>query len=201
MRYYWYFDANKFTVIDETGETIPSSVNVTVKYQQRAVDLIKSVEELTPPVLLSISDDGTIPDITEEMYVITVNPLTLLSGTETIPIGEILYVDSSGIPRRAVDNKNNAVSWSTIQLDLQDPNLQKSLMKVSDTWDYQDDGYDSDVQLTATYYAASMLADMVPDGGQLVKSLFDRYRYRFKDLQIKHNAARYTGITIKPNHF
>jgi hypothetical protein len=201
MRYYWYFDANKFTVIDETGETIPSSVSVTVKYQQRAVDLIKSVEELAAPVLLSISDDGTIPDITEEMYVITVNPLTLLSGTEAIPIGEILYVDSSGILRRAVDNKNNAVSWSTISLDLQDPNVQKSLMKVSDTWDYQDDGYDSDVQLTATYYAASMLADMVPDGGQLVKSLFDRYRYRFKDLQIKHNAARYTGITIKPNHF
>jgi hypothetical protein len=74
-------------------------------------------------------------------------------------------------------------------------------MLETELWEHQDDGYDSDVQLTAAYYAASMLADMVPDGGQLVKSLFDRYRYRFKDLQIKHNAARYVGITIKPNQF
>ena len=203
MRYYWYFDANKFTVVDETGEEIASTVPVTVKYQQRAVDPIKSIEDMGVPKLYGINDDSLVLDL-HEVYCVATEDIALAGppAGRKISAWDTIYINKASQICIASDNKNNTQSWNSVNVVLTEKQQGKEiLMKVEDIWDYQDDGYDSDVQLTATYYAASMLADMVPEGGQLVKSLFDRYRYRFKDLQIKHNSARYTGITIKPNQF
>lgn len=207
MRYYWYFNAGKFAVIDETGESISASVPVTVKYQQRAVDTIKSMEELSMPSVYDVKDDLATAPASSYCIAVKPIPITSVSGVvlATIPVGERLYVADNRTLCIPADYVNNAGGYESIIG--QYPNFSQrldvrgALVLETAMWEYQDDGYDSDVQLTAAYYAASMLADMVPDGGQLVKSLFDRYRYRFKDLQIRHNAARYVGITIKPNHF
>jgi len=211
MRYFWYFDANKFTVVDETGTVLPNTVTVSVKYQQRAVDPIKSTEEMGKPFLYGMAKWEVYRGVFSSYYITTKPiPIPAASGTPpailaTIPVGERLYANAERELCRLVDYENNAGGYELITTlyPTADPNhkLASCLMLETELWEHQDDGYDSDVQLTAAYYAASMLADMVPDGGQLVKSLFDRYRYRFKDLQIKHNAARYVGITIKPNQF
>jgi len=200
MRYYWYFDAGQFTVIDEDGVHITPSHTVEVKYHKRAVNKITNVDEILPARSYMVEVGGTVIGLKSKL-VVAVSQI-LLSGGSAISAGTLLYVDSDSAVNYILDEDFNTAGIQRYQpignLGL---GVEPYVIDASATWDYQDDGYSDDVQLTALYYALSGLADMVPESRELVKPMYDRFKYRMRDLQIKLHSSKFSDITIKPNHF
>jgi len=203
MTYYWYFDNGIFTVIDETGAEISSDKSVTVKYQHRANDAIKNNIDIYPIALHRLSETPSVSSELVEKYFYAYTALYKANGTtKQCDANALLY---------AVTDTNILIVSDPDYIDLETSGVQGTALvemrdeaKVylrDDLWEQQDDEYNSDIQLTAAYYAMSMLADMVPTPDGAVKMLYDRYRFRFKDLKNRYNSAKFNNVTIKPCGF